>query len=248
MTLGLFSFVINAGAAAADRLAQRPARYPASRSAASRRTFSFEALGWASDRVASSSASINAIVGNCRPRTDGDGPTAGDRRGPAGRGTPVRDAGLRHGRCLDRGRSRAPWPAFPDPWIRQYSVKANDVAAVIAAVCAEAPAGSARTSSRAASGRPRRGRACPTGGSRSRGSARPTRTCGRRCERPRRRRSAALGRGRVGRRAGGRCAATRGRPRPRGRPRSTSCSASTRTSRPRPTPRWRSARAGASSA
>ena len=30
--------------------------------------------------------------------------------------------------------------SFPDPWIRQYSVKANDVAAVIAAVCA-APGG-----------------------------------------------------------------------------------------------------------
>jgi len=27
--------------------------------------------------------------------------------------------------------------AFPDPWIRQYSVKANDVAAVIAAVCVD---------------------------------------------------------------------------------------------------------------
>ena len=42
--------------------------------------------------------------------------------------------------------------AFPDPWIRQYSVKANDVAAVIAAVCGAA-AGSGRTSSRGASGR-----------------------------------------------------------------------------------------------
>jgi diaminopimelate decarboxylase len=29
--------------------------------------------------------------------------------------------------------------AFPDPWIRQYSVKANDVAAIIAAVCGGRP-------------------------------------------------------------------------------------------------------------
>jgi diaminopimelate decarboxylase len=31
--------------------------------------------------------------------------------------------------------------AFPDPWIRQYSVKANDVAAVVAAVCGMGGAG-----------------------------------------------------------------------------------------------------------
>ncbi|HEY8632290.1 MAG TPA: hypothetical protein VIL50_03980, partial [Candidatus Limnocylindrales bacterium] len=56
---------------------------------------------------------------------------------------PLREAAARHGTpvyvtdetaiaaATDELRA-----AFPDPWIRQYSVKANDVAAVIAAVTA----------------------------------------------------------------------------------------------------------------
>ena len=44
------------------------------------------------------------------------------------------------------GAARAVTAAFPDPWLRAFSVKANDVPAVIAAVAAQA---SPRTSCRA---------------------------------------------------------------------------------------------------
>ena len=70
--------------------------------------------------------------------------------------------------------------AFPDPWLRAFSVKANDVPAIIARLGARGAR--RRTSSRrgewaaATAGRHR-----ATTGSRSRGSARPPPTSGRRC-------------------------------------------------------------------
>ena len=51
-------------------------------------------------------------------------------------------------------RAAAVCAAFPDPWLRQYSVKANDVPADHRG--GRPPAGSARTSSRAANGPPPR--------------------------------------------------------------------------------------------
>ena len=147
--------------------------------------FSIEALVWAVVGAIVLSV-VDTIIGHGRATTDRvdrlpDIATA--LRAAARRfGTPVY---VTDAAAIDAARGRA-GRAFPDPWIRQYWVKANDVAAVIAAVCGARRRASARTSSRAASGRRPRGRASRTTGSRSRASARPTPTCGRRSARARR--------------------------------------------------------------
>src|SRR4029078_11729425 len=84
--------------------------------------------------------------------------------------------------------------AFPDPWLRAFSVKANDVAAVVRRV--GAPGFEAHVVSRgeraraargghAAGGRARGEPPCPTTGSRSRAWARRTTICARRFAPPR---------------------------------------------------------------
>ena len=97
-----------------------------------------------------------------RPRPDGGGPA-------------LRHAGLRHGprrprRGVRGGRRRVPGPVAP-PVLGQGERRAGGHRR------GRASAGSARTSSRAASGPPRDAPASRTSGSRSRGSARPRPTC-----------------------------------------------------------------------
>ncbi len=69
--------------------------------------------------------------------------------------------------------------AFPDPWLRAYSVKANDVPAIIARLGAAGLGGERRLVRRV--GRGHGGPASATTGSRSRASARPPPTSGRPC-------------------------------------------------------------------
>ena len=127
--------------------------------------------------------------------------------------------------------------AFPDPWIRQYSVKANDVAAIVAR--ASAAWASARTSCRAASGPSPDGPASQTAGSRSRASARPMPTSGRRSgRRPRGDPLRWVAIESADEAAALAAIARRRRRRPARRP----ASGSTRRSSPRPSAAWRSVR------
>ena len=144
LTLGLFAFVINARCCCSSRSSRDSSKlgfkiggFPP--------TFTSDAIVGALarrdrhqrrlDRREHRAQRRASVLRRCRRPTER--PAAGDRRrvAPARAARRVRHAALRH----RRGR-RSPRPprssraAFPDPWIRQYSVKANDVAAVVAAV------------------------------------------------------------------------------------------------------------------
>ena len=228
MTLGLFGFVINAGLLllvawiSADSTASR------SRSATSRRTCSTARRPSSVGRPRRRSSL--ASIGHSAARACGRPPD--DRRARSGAaarrfGTPLYVTDLA---ILADAAAAGLRRAFPDPWIRQYSVKANDVPAVIAGRRGPRRRGERRLARRVGGRAPRR--ASRTSGSRSRGSARPTPTCGRPARVARDGRSAALGRGRIGRRGWRSLAASsRAAGRADGR-RSTSSSGSTRTSLP----------------
>ena len=153
-TLGLFSLVINAGMLLLDRLDLRHAQHPVlDRRLPAQVLAGRDRLGVRRrDRPEHRQHDHRAL----RRRLTGWSRRTGCRRSPA-------VCGPRPAATAPQSRSRMPRrstrrvaelaAAFPDPWIRQYSVKANDVAAVVAARRRRRRAASGRTSSRAASGR-----------------------------------------------------------------------------------------------
>ena len=173
----------------------------ASPSATSRRTSTADTIvGALIGSVVLSVVGTRSIAALSSP-TEPDGPAAGDRRGRCGRrrggfGTPVYVTDLAAIDAAVAGLAAA----FPDPWIRQYSVKANDVAGGHRGGARAASGVGANVVSRGEWAAARAAGVAERRGSRSRGSARPTPTCGRPCARRGDGDAAALGRGRVGRR------------------------------------------------